>query len=278
MKMLLKDFNPLTNEDIQTTAPSVFTTSPKDTLSERYEFIPTSKVVDFMAEQGWFPVEAKEVKVRKEENNGYQKHMIRFRHPEISFNDINGDGNLVDILLTNSHNGTSSFKFQVGVFRLVCSNGLVIQTQNFGSERIRHFSSEDENQFQEKLNETLSVLIDRIPMTVDIISKMQQSVINDQQIGEMALKAATIKFQNNVKNVDMNQLVKELIPANREEDEGNNVWVVFNRLQEKLLNGEYKYINNNNKRRKPRRARSVNNIVQANKLNTKLFEMAYEYV
>lgn len=276
--MLLKDFTPLTNEEIEATAPSVFTTAPKETLSERYEFIPTSKVIDFMVENGWFPVDAKEVKVRKEENNGYQKHMVRFRHPEISFNNVNGDGNLVDILLTNSHNGTSSFKFQVGVFRLVCSNGLVIQTQNFGSERVRHFSSEDENKFQEKLEETLAILIDRIPMTVDIISKMQQSVINDKQVGEMALKAAEIKFQDRVKNINTDQLVKELIPANREEDEGNNVWVVFNRLQEKLLNGDYTYINNNNRRRKPRRARSVNNIAQSNKLNTKLFEMAYEYV
>lgn len=276
--MLLKDFTPLTNEEIEATAPSVFTTAPKETLSERYEFIPTSKVINFMVENGWFPVDAKEVKVRKEENNGYQKHMVRFRHPEISFNDINGDGNLVDILLTNSHNGTSSFKFQVGVFRLVCSNGLVIQTQDFGSERVRHFSSEDENKFQEKLEETLAILIDRIPMTVDVISKMQQSVINDRQVGEMALKAAEIKFQDRVKNINTDQLVKELIPANREEDEGNNVWVVFNRLQEKLLNGDYTYINNNNRRRKPRRARSVNNIAQSNKLNTKLFEMAYEYV
>jgi hypothetical protein len=256
----------------------VFTTAPKETLSERYEFIPTSKVIDFMAENSWFPVEAKEVRVRKEENNGYQKHIVRFRHPEISFNEVNGDRNLVDILLTNSHNGTSSFKFQVGVFRLVCSNGLVIQTQDFGSERVRHFSSEDENKFQEKLEETLAILIDRIPMTVDIISKMQQSVINDQQVGEMALKAAEIKFQDRVKNINTDQLVKELIPANREEDEGNNVWVVFNRLQEKLLNGDYTYINNKSKRRKPRRARSVNNIAQSNKLNTKLFEMAYEYV
>lgn len=276
--MLLKNFTPLTNEEIETTAPSVFTTAPKETLSERYEFIPTSKVIDFMAENSWFPVEAKEVRVRKEENNGYQKHIVRFRHPEISFNEVNGDRNLVDILLTNSHNGTSSFKFQVGVFRLVCSNGLVIQTQDFGSERVRHFSSEDENKFQEKLEETLAILIDRIPMTVDIISKMQQSVINDQQVGEMALKAAEIKFQDRVKNINTDQLVDELVLVNREEDEGNNVWVVFNRLQEKLLNGDYTYINNKSKRRKPRRARSVNNIAQSNKLNTKLFEMAYEYV
>ena len=45
--MLLKNFTPLTNEEIKVTAPSVFTTAPKETLSERYEFIPTSKVIDF---------------------------------------------------------------------------------------------------------------------------------------------------------------------------------------------------------------------------------------
>ncbi len=44
----------------------------------------------------------------------------------------NGDDAQPQILLTNSHDGKAAFNFRVGIFRLVCSNGLVISDADFG--------------------------------------------------------------------------------------------------------------------------------------------------
>jgi hypothetical protein len=274
---MLDNFNPLNDEQIRETAPSVFSEQAQNALSDRYAFVPTYNVVNFMRENGWFPVEAKEVKTRKAENKGFQRHMIRFRHPEVSFNNINNDKNLIDILLTNSHDGKSSFTFQVGVFRLVCSNGLVVQTADFGTERVRHFTTnEGEDEFNTIFTNVLTTLVGQVPHTVDIINKMQNTVVNDEQVREFALKAATVRFQDKLEKMDKEQLLEQLVQANREEDTGNSLWRVFNTLQEKLIKGGYSYLGG--KKRKPRKARSLNNIMQSNKVNTELFSLAYEYV
>lgn len=274
---MLDNFNPLNDEQIRESAPSVFSEQPQNELSDRYAFVPTYNVVNFMRDNGWFPVEAKEVKTRKAENKGFQRHMVRFRHPEISFNNISGDKNLIDILLTNSHDGKSSFTFQVGVFRLVCSNGLVVQTEDFGTERVRHFTTnEGEDEFNTAFTRVLTTLVAQVPQTVSIIQKMQNTFVNEDQVREFALKAATVRFQDKLEKMDKEQLVEQLIQANREEDASNSLWAVFNTLQEKLIKGGYSYLGG--KKKKARKARSLNNIMQSNKVNTELFSMAYDYV
>lgn len=273
--MEISDFNPLTSEQLMEKAPSVFSDGKQQHLSERYAFVPTSDVVNFMEQNGWFPIQAVEVKTRKESNRGYQRHMVRFRHPELSFNQVEGDDNFVDILLTNSHDGKSSFTFQLGVFRLICSNGLVVKTTDMGVARVRHLLNGDEQEFNRMFTEVLNTLMNQIPKTVTSIKQMQNTEMSDQQIKEFALNAATARFQQRISKLDQQHLVKELIKAERKQDQGNNVWVVFNRLQEKLIKGNYSYSNTNNKQRK---ARSLSNIVQQTKLNSKLFDMAYEYV
>jgi hypothetical protein len=273
---VLSTFSPLNSDDLKKMAPSIFTESQKSNLSDRYEFVPTSDIVDFMEENGWFPIDAKEVKTRKQENKGFQKHIVRFRHPELSFNEVNGDGNFVDILLTNSHDGMSSFTFQIGIFRLVCSNGLVVKQADFGTVRVRHLTKESSEVFNTQLLEAISTLVNQIPKTVAAIDVMQNTMLNRDQVKELAIKAIDSRFDKNIKNIDVNHIIDQLVLADRKEDEGENVWNVFNRIQEKLLKGTYSYINKNNN--KVRKARPVNNIVQATKLNTELFDMAYSYV
>src|SRR3546814_8105435 len=50
----------------------------------------------------------------------HTKHMIRLRHA----NQVN-DSIANEIILLNSHDGTSSYQMLAGAFRFVCSNGLV---------------------------------------------------------------------------------------------------------------------------------------------------------
>jgi hypothetical protein len=66
----------------------------------------------------------------------------------------------------------------------------------------------------------------------------------------------------------------ELLTPTRVEDEGNDVWSVFNVVQEKLINGDFDYIRGS----KIRKARRVKNFVQDQKINKELFELALEYV
>jgi hypothetical protein len=76
----------MSNEEIKSIAPSVFTTTSTDNVSKHYTHIPTTKVIDDMRLLGWDVVDAKEVRARK--SVGFQKHLVVFRNPEVV---INGD-------------------------------------------------------------------------------------------------------------------------------------------------------------------------------------------
>ena len=114
----------LTKEQIQKVAPLALAATPtNDKLSSKYLHINTENIIDDMAKLGWLPVQAAQ---RKSKGTGtiFSKHMVSFQNPEIKIKGKNGDDAYPRILLTNSHDGFNSFQFRVGIFRLVCSNGL----------------------------------------------------------------------------------------------------------------------------------------------------------
>ena len=116
-----------TLDQIKAVAPSVFTTTKAAHLTDKYVQTPTSRVVEDLMNLGWQVTKAQEVKSRK--YKGFQKHLIVFRNPEIMIKGKDGDDAFPQILLTNSHDGKAAFNFRVGIFRLVCSNGLVISDE-----------------------------------------------------------------------------------------------------------------------------------------------------
>ena len=97
----------MSKEDIKKQCPVAYQTKASNAVSENYTFIPTSKIIDDMDALGWKVGQATMVRSRK--NSGFQKHLIKFFNPSI---EINGDDGTMypQVLLTNSHDGKSSFK------------------------------------------------------------------------------------------------------------------------------------------------------------------------
>ena len=119
----------LTLEELKETTPSIFTKKGSSNTSKKYTHIPTDRVIKDLELLGWGVVDAKEVKARKGE--GYQKHLVVFRNPDVVINGKDGDTVYPQILLTNSHDAKNSFQFQAGLFRMICENGLVIADKQF---------------------------------------------------------------------------------------------------------------------------------------------------
>jgi hypothetical protein len=245
-------------EQIKTMAPSVFTTDKAPHLTDKYIQTPTSRVVEDLMRLGWQVTKAQEVKARK--GKGFQKHIVVFRNPEIMIKGKNGDDAFPQILLTNSHDGKAAFNFRVGIFRLVCSNGLVVSDADFSNVSIRHMNYTFES-LQAKVNE----VIEKLPGLVQKINLFKSTQLSENAIVEFATKAASLRNKMTVNIMDV-------LRVDRPEDDGNDLWAVFNRVQEKILGGGYKYGN------KSRKARSVNNFQQDIKLNEELFELAESYL
>jgi hypothetical protein len=248
----------LTLDQIREQAPTVFTTEKLSTLTDKYIQTPTSRVVEDLMNLGWEVTKAQEVKARK--NKGFQKHMIIFRHPNIMIKGKNGDDVQPQILLTNSHDGKNAFNFRVGLFRFVCSNGLVVSDGDFSNVSIRHI-----NYTFESLQAQVNELISKLPGLVDKINLFKSTTLTEQQMVDFATKAVGLRNKATVNIMDV-------LNAERDADQGNDLWAVFNRVQEKIINGGYGY------GRKNRKARSIKNFQQDIKVNEELFELAGQYV
>ena len=133
---------PLTNDELYTYAPSIFAEEPAEGVSDRYAFVPTHTVLDTFRKAGYYPIMASESKIRNEDNIGYQKHIIQFRSLDNLLRPTANE-EYADIVLTNSHNRTSSFKVDLAYWRLVCSNMLIVPSHSFVSNSIIHSGFQD---------------------------------------------------------------------------------------------------------------------------------------
>ena len=258
----------LSKENIKSIAPSVFSKTPSNEVSKHYVHIPTERVIDDMSLLGWNVVDAKEVKARTSGTRGYQKHLLVFRNEEIVINGEDGDTVFPQILLTNSHDGKNAFTFTAGLFRMVCENGLVISTKEFGSVRVRHMGYDFET-----VQETIKEIVEQLPLTVESMNKMKTTELNQEKAVDFAKKALSTRFTDaELKRIKIDVL--DLLKPVREADKGKDLWSIFNVVQEKIIEGDFEYRAGG----KDRKAREIKNFRQDIKVNEKLFDLALEYV
>lgn len=254
----------LTREEIKRIAPSIFTDHALEKMSDKYTHLSTAVVIDDMEKLGWNVISCKEIKARK--RKGYQKHMLVFRHPDINITSEDGDVVFPQVLVTNSHDGTSSFIFRCGIFRMICENGMVIATQDFSSLKIRHmgYSFEELQKGIQTITETLPVIVGRMNNMID--TKMDERTAE-----EFAAKSLALRFPNSTTiQVDL----KDFLKPTRKEDEGSNLWSIFNIVEEKLIRGNLQYTNEKGKQRK---LRPIKNFQQDIQLNEQLWQLAETY-
>lgn len=276
VKEKVKNHQALNDDEIKLLCPVAF----KDTmtkaeinelgLSDHYSFVPTMNVINDLRELGYEVTDAKQVKARKKSTNGYQKHLITLEHPKYK---VEGSKEYPQILLTNSHDGGNAFTLSAGIFRLVCSNGLVIKTEDYGSARLVHkgYSFEAVQELVKQFEETVDEVLTRITA----MKKVQ--LTKEQQI-EFAKQAALLRFKSksyNEDNIEKVVNIDDLLNVDRKEDAGDGLYEVFNRVQESLINGKYTYLGTKDK---PRKARPIKNFKQNIEVNSKLSKLAFELV
>ena len=245
-------------------------------LSKHYSFVPTMNVVNDLRALGYEVVDAKQVKARKKSTNGYQKHMLTFEHPKYK---VEGREEYPQILLTNSHDGGNAFTLSAGIFRLVCSNGLVIKTEDYGSARLVHkgYSFEAVQKLVKEFEETVSEVLNKI-------TEMKKVQLTKEQQIEFAKKAALLRFtakSYNEDNIADVVNIDDLLNVDRKEDAGNGLYEVFNRVQESIVQGKYLYAASgkvNDADTKTRKARPIKNFKQSIDVNKKLSALAFELV
>ncbi|MCT7432696.1 DUF945 domain-containing protein [Aliarcobacter cryaerophilus] len=257
---IFKTVKPLSNDELFNVAPSIFSESPIETVSDKYAFVPTYKVLDTFREAGYYPIMASESKVRDEENQGYQKHIIQFRSLENLLRP-NAKDEYEDIVLTNSHNRTSSFIVDLAIFRIVCSNMLVVPSKSFVHHSIVHVGF-NKNKVKNAINEVTSYM----PKIKELVATFKSIHLTPSEEQMLANAAIDIRFDTNTHYIKADELLK----VNYEEDHAPTLWSAYNRIQEAMIRGGVKM--KNLVTNKYFTSKAINGIDATIKFNKELFE------
>ena len=268
----------LSKEELLEACPHAFRSEPTNpNVSDKYVQANTMTVIDDLAKLGWFPVQAKQCRAKKNSSGVRSFHMIALQNPNIKIMKTSADGTkVVDtyprIIMTNSHDGYNSFKFMLGLFRIICSNGLVVCDNQMVNMSIRHI-----NYTFEELRRIVAQAIEEVPNIVNTMNKMRTIELSEEQKKNIARSMFKIR-----KNVEENaqievsdEVLEDILTPVRAEDKRNDLWTVFNICQEKMIKGGFSASSKNNKTRKQR---GITSIKKDMEFNQRLWEVASEYL
>jgi hypothetical protein len=193
-------------------------------IKQKEFYIPTIEVVQKLQKEGWMingVDEQRNKKTRKITNN-----YVQMTHPDFAVKNSKGkDEAYSSVTISNSCSGDKPLQMSLGAFRMVCSNGLVRFDEHAESEKIKHIevNYRDLDRFVYSLNNKAQDVIAQL-------NTWKEKDMTFEQMRELAYNAAKLRFNETDENFNPDALLR----VNRAEDEGNDVWTVFNRIQENL--------------------------------------------
>lgn len=255
--------SPLSDEQIRRVAPSVFASEAHESRSARYTYIPTLDVVAGLRKEGFEPFAVMQGRSRIPGKAEFTKHLMRFRHASQQVDGRVGE-RMNEIVLINSHDGTSSYQMMAGIFELVCSNGLVVCHETLNDVRIPHKG----DIVHEVIGGAYQVL-DGFNLIRDITHEAQALQLTRAEQGVFAESALHLKYdENEAAPITANQL---LLPR-RHADAGPSLWHTFNRVQENVIRGGVHGRAANGRRMSTREVTGIDSNVKLNKALWTLME------
>jgi len=237
---------------------SALATHQHTSRSDRYGFIPTTELIAKLADHGWEVTGASEARCRDKSRVGFNKHLLRFRNKSLP---VVSDA-VPELLLLNSHDGTSTYQMRAGFFRFACLNGLVVGEDIFPTFRVRH----GKGALTDVIEGTYEI-IDRVPEIVGQIGDMRAIELADSERLAFASAALPLRFEHSPITEE------QALRVHRSADTGHDLWTTFNVVQENLIKGGLRGHDAQGHRR---RTRAVNGIDGNVKLNSALWTLAEE--
>lgn len=254
---------PLTNDQLYRAAKSIFAEGKHDSRSDRYLYIPTIQVLDGLRKEGFQPFMAAQSRSRIPGKSEFTKHMIRLRQ----VNQIQS-AEAFEIILLNSHDGTSSYQMLAGMFRFVCQNGMVT------GDVIQDLRIPHRGNITDNVIDAAFQIVDDFDAVQESVETMKSTRLSLPEAERFAEAALAYKYESEDKTPITPM---QLLGARRQEDHNkNDLWTTFNRIQENLMKGGQPGVTSTGRRMKTRAVTSLDNDVKLNKALWKLSERMAE--
>ncbi len=220
---------PLEDAQLKRFAPTIFAKKAIQGVSESYGHVATFEIIEAMRDSGYACVEVRQSQRRDETRMPWTKHMLKFRR-EGKLKTLMKAGDVVpQVIMLNSHDRSSGFHLYAGMYRLVCSNGLMVSDGQFVEPiKIRHSIHMISN-----IVERSRELIKGADGVYAIREQMLGIQLPEKQAIAFATRALDFRPPRRRGQLDPGTL----LTVHRTEDKPNDLWHVFNRVQENMLRG-----------------------------------------
>ncbi|HCF1766128.1 DUF932 domain-containing protein [Paracoccus sp. P2] len=212
----------LDNEALYRHVPSIFAREAHDSRSERYVYVPTIDIVEGLRREGWFPFFAVQSVPRDGSRHGHAKHMLRLRR-----DDGIGKQEAAEVIIVNSHDGTSSYQMFAGMLRFVCTNSLVAG-ERFEDVRVPHKGS-----IQHDIIEGVYTVAEDFPRLIDASETMKEIQLGEDERRVLAEASLVARYGEEESPVRPDQIIQ----PRRREDVGQSLWMTYNTIQENMIRG-----------------------------------------
>jgi hypothetical protein len=272
--------------DIAEICPAVLTETAAPETSGRYGFINTMQAMQILGDYGFRPTQATQRPSRNTSHRPFAMHAISFAH-DSDLNENNKDSR-PEIILYNSHDGKSALKLFSGVFRFICSNGIV--AGNGFQSKMRH-SHTTANGFETMLKDTAA----NLPRMMDRVAALQETTVDNESAMDFAYNAAALRWERVPQDMAGGNMpseqakpgayynhgtVRDMFAANRYADHGPTAWLIFNRIQENIMRGGPSIVSLTNRAKetgqgwKLRKSKAITSLPKTIDINRKLWDLA----
>lgn len=271
-RLMVRDISAMLSEDdLRQFVPSIFAEAPHASRSARYGYIPTIEVVRGLAREGFRPVFACEAKARAEDKHGFTKHMIRFRREgdtalPVARAELGGTPELV---MVNSHDGSTSYQLLAGFFRAICANGMICG-DGFGEVRVQH-----KGNVVGEVIEGAYTVVNSFARAIEGASAMKAIELRPEARQAYAEAALALRYHNEETGQTESPVSEAaILSPRRHEDTARDLWTTFNVVQENMIRGGLRGSRRDeNGRRRRSTTRAVNGIDGNVKLNRALWTL-----
>ena len=210
---------------VRTRAPAVFASGADERLSSKYTFLPTERILTGLMSAGFVPVDARQASARRG-SALHARHVVRLRP---RFQTVALKDSVPEVVFLNSHDGSSAYQLRMGLFRVVCTNGLIVSRAAFPAYCVSHRGNIVDDVVAGALK-----LAGRFEGLAEQVERMEQrQLFKDEQLA-FAEAALRLRFPE---PAGSGMQAAQLLTCRRSEDVGDNLWRVYNRCQEHLLRG-----------------------------------------
>ena len=166
-------------------------------------------------------------------------------------------------MLLNSHDGTSAYQLRAGLYRAVCTNGLVVSVGVMPAWRVLHRGDVVDEVIRGALE-----MSERFGVLATQVERMERTILDEEQRLAFSKEALALRFPNDRPGA---VTPADLLRPRRSEDVGDDLWHVLNVLQEALLQGG---VPRRSVRNRLTRTRRITAIRAGLRLNSALWDLA----